>query len=594
MANMIGQLPVELERMLMEEFDMLGLLNWRPVCGRYLLQVDTQLRKEMEAIVKVYLPGQASILLDALPRFRAVITGEAAIAFVLRDMKLLGMDLEICVAEPEAEELHAFLQKNFTLTKVCGRDKGAQGYEGPLDRITTHYCIIAARRRRYLSVVSSYTPSPLTPLTAVNNTAFMTFFSPAIVGCAYPALTLRRCALTRSNSGYGPWWSIPCDRRRNLGLVLRGNFRLDDDPGILISPPLEPLPRALGVPDRRWCLGHMYLCACRDRYFGDHGSFVVVLDLHSSGLEYLLLVPESAKSMEVQGYGEELYSNTTVLVTWRFPGWPVRCIGAWDYSRELDGFDTGNAIHLSNVWYVNFNLAARFVGEHMLEGRRRIAQSDLLRHLDPLAHSLPMFTTGRDFRARAWAEHVSVDEGRYAMSQVKIEECAWEWFTNALIIKEKAATVVFVGCVRSVSYQADCWDDPVFKIDLDFVRTGDRGAFINLLNTMHEHPPVPAWFTAVKELKSTHMPTAPPVFDGTAGGDTLEAPLPLEFTGVAPWDLVMVETRVISTEFGATFNIERIMLLARAPEKPYKEPKKGKKGVGKSSKRRTVETYYYE
>ncbi|KAI0730636.1 hypothetical protein C8Q76DRAFT_792787 [Earliella scabrosa] len=937
MAEVIGELPVELERMLLEGYDMLSLLNWRAVRGRYLFQVDRQLRKEMEKIVNVYVPGQASLLLDALHRFRAIITGEAAIAFLLRDRDLLGMDLELCVGEPEAEALHAFLKNNFVLTKVCGQDEGTLGYHGPPDRITTYYCIIAPRRRRYICVVSSHTPSPLTPLTAVNNTAYMTFFSPTIVGCAYPSLTMRRCALIRSDNGFGQWWSRRCDRRRNLGLVVRGHFRLHDDPSTLLFPRLDPPPQRPGIPDQRWCLGHLYLCACRDRYFGDPGSFVVVLDLHSSGLEYLLLLPASAQQMDVQGYGEELYyTNGTVLVTWRFPGWPVRCIGAWQYSQDLDGFNTGNAIHLTNLRHVTLNLEPRFVGEYMLEGRRDMLVHDHWRRLDPLTCSLPMSSAGREFphpcrsksrmfdiawpaesfvdawpadvcilvvqhaegdalaalaaasaqgaafvaaclskrtrnflrdrisdidkfameiyctgsvltdttalgllypsactpgklhiasphyswfhlvaylvhcegfsasmrggtaerpigrwaafanltknnveveiiqsatdcpldvvpslwctslmaymtattfcvpyaelisqrraivtpvtrrlgtrdalkveeqmddltargwtfgeepatwganwacgvtkspycagakryygdqhcamgplvprtswnapvplrvdlardytlmwwrggqtcstscegsekktlrdkmsvtpstlvtpltlilptwvpedaarRAKTWAEYVSVVDGRFALSQVKIEDCAWEWFTDALLINSSDATVLIVGNVISVGYHADCWDEPVFKLELEFVRSGDRGAFVNLLNAMHEHPPIPRWFTAVKELPSTHMPTAPPAFDGTAGCDTFEAATAMEFLGVAPWDLVVVETRVESTDLGTRFNIERIMLLARAPEKPYEEgfPERISAGIGQHLDLRDLMTF---
>ena len=111
------------------------------------------------------------------------------------------------------------------------------------------------------------------------------------------------------------------------------------------------------------------------------------------------------------------------------------------------------------------------------------------------------------------------------MSQVRIDDCAWEWFTDALLINSAAATVLFVGYVISLGYQADCWDQPVFKVEMDLVRAGDRGAFINLLNAMHEHrewrtrddyeqepdlpkAPVPGWFTAVKELASTHNPVS--------------------------------------------------------------------------------------
>ena len=48
---MVLRLPTELERMIIDDIDMLALLNWRGVCARYVRQVDDVLRAEMEKIV---------------------------------------------------------------------------------------------------------------------------------------------------------------------------------------------------------------------------------------------------------------------------------------------------------------------------------------------------------------------------------------------------------------------------------------------------------------------------------------------------------------------------------------------------------------
>lgn len=306
--------------------DMLTLLRCRLQCRLYRELVNSELRIGMRRILRHYIP-EPTDLLDALLAYRAVISGRAALALFLRDDTILDRDLEVSVCHEYQEELNSFVSRCLPVVKVLGLDR-REGQcqmteEGRPTRSTTIYKV-KGRRRRYIRVVGSSYSVALGAVNWLKNTALLCFFSPWLIGCAYPYLTLRRMGLHRAD----PWPPMVGGRitanhaemTQNISLVVNHGFRLSHDPRTFIEPPVLPyIPEWPLSPCPR-CVRHLYLCACNLRYWGDRGCLMAVLE-------------PSERWTDILVYSEPLEGG--LFNPWRWPGLWNRCHRVY-YLHEED------------------------------------------------------------------------------------------------------------------------------------------------------------------------------------------------------------------------------------------------------------------
>ncbi|KAI0744592.1 hypothetical protein C8Q76DRAFT_789098 [Earliella scabrosa] len=358
-------IPVDVLLVVLWQSDILTLLRWRLVAQLFRREGDRVLRSHMRMLAGEFVPDP-DWFLATLSTFNAVVGADTALAFFLDDPILLTKDIEVCASEEQAAALIAYLRNHYRKNKIpffkvrpC--DVQDEFLQTGMDRLVEMYAILSKGfRLRYIRFVTSRTPSALLPVVSQINTAFICFFSFDLLSCAYPALTLRRRGMTR-----GKDWGFrhrPWEIKRNLRLVARGQFVLDQDACCLIEPPMEPAPSpAYAGSLEVWCLGHLYLCGCRLRHFGDKGCLSAVLGERPVGevIQRYLVHP-----------GHEEWDSSRVL-GWRFPDRPPTCLGVHDHANDEEGhFDEGG--FLIDVTQMRFNFQPFFVGDHMLGTRPRL------------------------------------------------------------------------------------------------------------------------------------------------------------------------------------------------------------------------------
>ncbi|KAI0740893.1 hypothetical protein C8Q76DRAFT_791277 [Earliella scabrosa] len=356
-------LPIDVVCVILWQCDILTLLRWRFVSQ--FLKREVERRAHMLMLIGEFVPD-AHFVLSTLSRFNAVISAETALAFFLDDPRLLTKDLEVCVSEDNCEQLIQELRAHFwhvkaPFLKVRPCDVQDKYLNTGMDRIVVLYAIMSNHMRlRYIRFVTSRCPGPLLSVVVQLNTAFMCFFSADILSCPYAALTLRRRAMNRGRD-----WGLrrrPWELLRNLRLLARGAFVLGQDAGSLIDPPLEPPPppEYAGAWET-WCLGHLFLCGCRIRHFGDDGCLTAIIgDAPTSEVVQRYLVHPGREE-----------GDSHRVVGWRFPDRPPTCLGVHDHSNDEEGHHDAGGF-LVEVSYVRFNFEPFFVGDRMLGSRARL------------------------------------------------------------------------------------------------------------------------------------------------------------------------------------------------------------------------------
>ena len=252
------RLPRELQSAVEDHLTIHSLLSLGGTCQYFRDRVSETLTKERDAILSYYWL-QPDILLQHLTWNRAVISGEAALAFILRDRALLTDELEICVSAGDAYEL---LQWFHLYTE--GTDaNGQQGWPAWNTREPTVYRFRSPMERA-IRVISSHNECPLTPITFYPTTALFNYFDEFSFGCAYRDLTMNRRAVVPELSTLN---SEVATRVEHIGDC--GGFEQSQWPSAL----------ALGGTTHEElantaCLRREYMCPGQSRFFGDPGTLV--------------------------------------------------------------------------------------------------------------------------------------------------------------------------------------------------------------------------------------------------------------------------------------------------------------------------------
>ncbi len=341
--------------------DILSLLRCRLVSRRFKTTADSELRVDMRRIISRYLPAPEAFL-DALVKYGAVVSSVAALALFLRDDSILNGDLEICVRHSAESAFNEYVRTSLPVVEVWSSKRmdrtrrDEESSEGRPHRRTWTYKV-KGRSKRYIRVVGCAYPSPLGAINSLCNSALLCFFSPILMGCAYPSLTLRRLALHRDLNmrllSLIP--HTPLEFIRNIALVSKGDFQLSWNPRNLINPiPTATCHHGQGCPHCRLlppCVRQLYLCGCNIRYWGDRGCLMAVLDAESAWRDLVICPDEEG----------------TMFTPWEW-NWQ-RCGTGDGYTHDPleEEMDDWNCVQgESRIRKLTIHIAPNFAGEEML------------------------------------------------------------------------------------------------------------------------------------------------------------------------------------------------------------------------------------
>ncbi|PIL32587.1 hypothetical protein GSI_05290 [Ganoderma sinense ZZ0214-1] len=263
-------LPLDILQEIEDHLDLLALLSLGGTCVYFRDRVAGTLAFERDVIIEHYW-ASAKVLLPMLTRCHAVISGEAALAFVMRNRSLLGRELEICVSAQHSDDLLSDFDAEPLVQ--CAWGPNAWPY---MDRDQPTAYLYLSPSGDPIRIICSHTDSPFTPMSYYPTTALYNYMDEFSFGCAYRDLTLNHSAVS-------PFALTDEEEVRVLHIAARGGFRNSNWPAEVAVPPRPfVLFNVLGVWDNLLtvdlvntvCLRSTYQCAGQPRFFGDRGSLV--------------------------------------------------------------------------------------------------------------------------------------------------------------------------------------------------------------------------------------------------------------------------------------------------------------------------------
>ncbi len=256
--------------------DMRSLMRWRRTCKTHYEVAVRTIDQELGAMVEVYVPSR-TFFMAVLHECRAVIGGEAALAFFLRDPTVLSRQLDVYAGSQDGPALVT------ALTDSWGQFRFTQeSYRG-----RNHHLAVRTDIRRdvhlrckqtglEIIIHIANTRCALSPITRTWATALCNYVGVGRAGCGYPSLTLeRRSLLARLPSHH--FGESDVEER-----LLRPNAGFQFARTAAMWPEYVRRGQLPVVATGAWrspCLREAFLCPYQGRYFGDRGSLVDVFDV---------------------------------------------------------------------------------------------------------------------------------------------------------------------------------------------------------------------------------------------------------------------------------------------------------------------------
>ncbi|KAI0708327.1 hypothetical protein C8Q76DRAFT_602407, partial [Earliella scabrosa] len=257
--------PRELEREVLRHCDMVTLLYCQEICSRFRVYIGDVLRADRDRILATHVPDPQR-LLDVIHEESAVVTGDAALALVLRDHSILSIYLDIAVGRGSEGALEKYLHEHLDARCIWHSPGRLADHAGEFGTYLKLYHI---KKGHLVRLIYSPTASAGEVLAWFPNTGVMNYFNRTTVGCAYPLLTLRRLAMSYS------WRALDAiDRCDTARLLVRG-FRFSQIPGPLMGLTTSTFPVAGSSKPRYDCYRSLFVCPEQDRFLGDAGSMVL-------------------------------------------------------------------------------------------------------------------------------------------------------------------------------------------------------------------------------------------------------------------------------------------------------------------------------
>ncbi|TFK81761.1 hypothetical protein K466DRAFT_604232 [Polyporus arcularius HHB13444] len=183
---------------------------------------------------------------------------------------------------------------------------------------------------------------------------------------------------------------------------------------------------------------------------------------------------------------------------------------------------------------------------------------------DDEAILLDVWVNDRALRSiRRYVKQRDPEEGIFALSQLRLEEC--EWLPDfTLGFDGQPAKIRSVGTVCSTGFHADVHRCPEFAFAIDLARPVDKDALANIYALCEPYREAPPYFETFKRMRH-RCASFVDVYKATKGIRSASASTRMPFTCVMVGDVVLVEATMRSLPHGLEFELAKIYLVAQAP-----------------------------
>ncbi|KAI0745195.1 hypothetical protein C8Q76DRAFT_607149 [Earliella scabrosa] len=256
-------------------------IRWRAVCRALYEEVTSALYRERLAILEKFV-SSPTVFLHLLTKFRAVIGGIAAVAFVLRDPSIQSDILQIYVGNTAFQ---GFVDAVQAAEHQAGVRLSLQptGIPPQFSRERHITCVATFRLRNKRSIIV-YRSSIMTGSSIIArsvSSALMNYVTEHTFACGYPELTFSRRGIISNMRLHN---CCDTDYLSMLTLVAAG-FDLVVNP--LQWPEYQPTYPHTPATEAFACLRARFLCPHQGHYFGDAGSLVGFFDPKSPAFNNL-------------------------------------------------------------------------------------------------------------------------------------------------------------------------------------------------------------------------------------------------------------------------------------------------------------------
>lgn len=332
--------------MIADELDIKTLCQWRATCKQNYTQGTASLRRSLMKTLNPFVPNPSSFV-DLVKTQEALIGGEVALAFILRDSSYSARDLEIFATPLRFGELCDAVLKDLGDVRVRTTSRVEHSIPFALQRLISITFQVELSNGRSIHIHSSFTCTAVAGIARTITTALSNYVSGHGFACSHPHLTLLRRGLLAD---------IALDARNHVDFRVMGNM-VSQGFHFAVSPSAWPEYqysfRDNAPSDAFQCCRSLYVCPSQGRFFGDPGSFVNYFDpLRGDAARCVLrLLPP---------YGS--------MLVWRL--WTTfRCSENCD---EIDEF-LGDGLTSTPVLFVRDSRgSARDIVVHTLDGRKTL------------------------------------------------------------------------------------------------------------------------------------------------------------------------------------------------------------------------------
>ena len=181
--------------MFADSMDLLSLTIWRLTCKANYAHARSSLRRSLVHLLRPFVPNP-QYLLDLITKHHALLGGELALAFILRDPTYCPTHLDIFTSDFEFDAVcDAIIDEPSVRDTIEGH---IYTNNPPMDAIRRLVaCTLTIRTTRALTIYvhRSYTTSAAAPITRAPCTALSNFVTAYGFACSHPRLTFARRAL---------------------------------------------------------------------------------------------------------------------------------------------------------------------------------------------------------------------------------------------------------------------------------------------------------------------------------------------------------------------------------------------------------------
>ena len=291
-----------IRRTLVASMDLNLLLKWRRTCHSNYIDVCDELRDSLRLLLAEFVPSPSD-LLSLITRTRALIAGELALRYVLRDGRFDPRSLDIYLGNIWFDKFVNAFFDSLALSGFCISSSVVDCTNAWIaSRQTDHVFIIKLSNGKFITVHSSASPSACHAIACSPTTLGTTFVTADCFATAYPQLTLNKRAIICPEE----LAKCPASELDMYARLEAYGFSYEVEPSAWLSVTASTSQDSLMEEIR--CPRRAYMCPQQGRYFGDDGSLLDFMDPLRADLTLL-------KERSIPPYGH--------MAVWRLPSYVI-------------------------------------------------------------------------------------------------------------------------------------------------------------------------------------------------------------------------------------------------------------------------------